>query len=40
MHDYGNFERVGSGSLGTSLPANDTQITAEPGDVTVMFSLV
>ena len=30
-HDYGNFEKVGS--LGTDLPANDEQITTEPGDV-------
>ena len=31
MHDYGNFEKVGS--LQTSLPRNDTQITTEPGDI-------
>ncbi len=31
MHDYGNFEKVGS--LGTSLPRNDSQITAEAGDI-------
>ena len=31
MHDYGNFEKVGS--LGTSLPRNDTQITTEAGDI-------
>ena len=31
MHDYGSFEKVGP--LGSSLPANDTQITTEPGDV-------
>jgi len=31
MHDYGSFEKVGS--LGTSLPRNDEQITTEPGDV-------
>ncbi len=31
MHDYGNFEKVGS--LGASLPRNDTRITTEPGDV-------
>lgn len=31
MHDYGNFEKVGS--LGFSLPRNDTNITTIPGDV-------
>ena len=31
MHDYGNFEKVGS--LGSSLPRNDTQITTEAGDI-------
>lgn len=31
MHDYGNFEKVGS--LGFSLPRNDTSITTVPGDV-------
>ncbi len=31
MHDYGSFEKVGS--LGTSLPRNDEQITTEPGDL-------
>lgn len=31
MHDYGNFEKVGS--LGTDLPRNDEQITTEPGDL-------
>ena len=31
MHDYGSFEKVGS--LRTSLPRNDEQITTEPGDV-------
>lgn len=31
MQDYGNFEKVGS--LGTTLPTNDTQITTQPGDV-------
>ena len=31
MSDYGNFEKVGS--LGTSLPRNDTQITTEAGDI-------
>lgn len=31
MHDYGSFEKVGS--LGTTLPQNDEQITTEPGDV-------
>ena len=33
MHDYGGFEKVGS--LGTTLPRNDEQITTEPGDVTL-----
>lgn len=31
MHDYGNFEKVGS--VGADLPRNDTQITTGPGDV-------
>ena len=31
MTDYGNFEKVGS--LGTSLPRTDTQITTEAGDL-------
>lgn len=31
MHDYGNFEKVGS--LGFTLPRNDTSITTTPGDV-------
>jgi hypothetical protein len=31
MHDYGSFEKVGS--LGTSLPRNDTQITTAAGDI-------
>ena len=31
MHDYGGFEKVGT--LPWDLPRNDTQITAEPGDV-------
>ena len=30
-HDYGNFEKVGS--LGFSLPTNDTRITTQPGDL-------
>lgn len=30
-HDYGNFEKVGS--LGFSLPTNDQEITAKPGDL-------
>jgi hypothetical protein len=31
MQDYGSMEKVGS--LGTSLPRNDKQITTEPGDL-------
>jgi hypothetical protein len=31
MSDYGGFEKVGS--LGRSLPRNDTRITSEPGDL-------
>ncbi len=31
MHDYGSFEKVGS--LGTSLPRNDKQITTSAGDI-------
>jgi diketogulonate reductase-like aldo/keto reductase/flavodoxin len=31
MHDYGNFEKVGS--LGVSLPQSNAQITASPGDI-------
>ena len=31
MNDYGSFEKVGS--LGTSLPRNDTQITTAAGDI-------
>lgn len=31
MDDYGGFEKVGS--LGTTLPRNDTRITTQPGDV-------
>ena len=31
MHDYGSFEKVGS--LGKSLPRNDTQITTTAGDI-------
>ena len=31
MHDYGSFEKVGS--LGTTLPRNDTQITTAAGDI-------
>lgn len=31
MEDYGKFEKVGS--LGTSLPTNDEQITTEAGDL-------
>ena len=31
MHDYGSFEKVGS--LPSSLPRNDTQISTESGDI-------
>ena len=31
VHDYSNFEKVGS--PGFSLPRNDTQITTIPGDL-------
>ena len=31
MHDYSNFEKVGS--LPATLPRNDKQITTEPGDI-------
>ncbi len=31
MQDYGSFEKVGS--LGTTLPRNDTQITTTAGDI-------
>lgn len=31
MEEYGGFEKVGS--LGTSLPRNDTYITTQPGDI-------
>ena len=31
MHDYGSFEKVGS--LGTTIPRNDEDITTTPGDV-------
>ena len=31
MRDYGNMEKVGS--IGTSKPRNDEQITTEPGDI-------
>ncbi len=34
-HDYGGFEKVGP--LGRSLPANDTQITTQAGDV-ILYS--
>ena len=30
-HDYGEFEKVGA--LGFSLPTDDHQITAQPGDI-------
>ena len=31
MRDYGNMEKVGA--IGTTLPRNDEQITASPGDI-------
>ena len=31
MHDYGSFEKVGS--LGTTHPRNDSQITTSAGDI-------
>ena len=31
MNDYGNMEKVGP--IGQTLPANDEQITTEPGDI-------
>ena len=31
MHDYGNFEKVGS--ISSNLPRNDKPITTKPGDV-------
>ena len=31
IHDYGNFEKVGS--IGSTLPRNDEPVTTEPGDV-------
>ena len=31
MHDYGNVQKVGS--LGKTLPRNDTQITTSAGDI-------
>ena len=34
-HDYGGFEKVGA--LGLSLPANNSQITTQPGDV-ILYS--
>lgn len=34
-HDYGGFEKVGA--LGRSLPASDTQITSQAGDV-ILYS--
>lgn len=34
-HDYGGFEKVGA--LGRTLPANDTQITTQAGDV-ILYS--
>lgn len=34
-HDYGGFEKVGS--LGCTLPASDTQITTQAGDV-ILYS--
>ena len=35
-HDYGGFEKVGT--LGFSLPSNDTYITTEPGDIMLYTS--
>lgn len=35
MNEYGGFEQVGS--IGTSLPTADTQMTTEPGDI-VLYS--
>ena len=34
-HDYGGFEKVGQ--LGLTLPANNSQITTQPGDV-ILYS--
>ena len=34
-HDYGGFEKVGS--LGLTLPANNSRITTQPGDV-ILYS--
>ena len=34
-HDYGGFEKVGP--LGLTLPANNSQITTQPGDV-ILYS--
>ena len=34
-HDYGGFEKVGA--LGLTLPANNSQITTQPGDV-ILYS--
>ena len=34
-HDYGGFEKVGS--MGLTLPANNSQITTQPGDV-ILYS--
>ena len=34
-HDYGGFEKVGS--LGLTVPANNSQITTQPGDV-ILYS--
>jgi hypothetical protein len=34
-HDYGSFEKVGP--LGLTLPANNSQITTQPGDV-ILYS--
>ena len=34
-HDYGGFEKVGS--LGLTLPANNSKITTQPGDV-ILYS--
>ncbi|MCR4676940.1 MAG: hypothetical protein K5634_06935 [Sphaerochaetaceae bacterium] len=37
MHDYGNFEKVGS--LGMSFPRNDMRITTEAGDIGLLSGI-